>query len=319
MYMKRVIAIILSVFCITSACLAEAVYSVEFIGGGTAVITEHDDHDVVPAFEWHVVPHITSMDMNTDHANARMIIPTKEEMADILDVLVDSSYFWVEYHPEFSIPWPLEDVELVSQIQCLTSLTVPVIGLMETRLISICYVNYTNTGGAHGISSMKTVNIDLGHPYGYFSLYNYVNEPFEFRKAVAAILEAAMDETGDYYYDAYIYVLESSLDNAYFTEEGMVLPFNQGDIAAMVYGLQFLHVPYADIIPFLNEEGLEVFAFTGQTASVLGDQFIKYPSINGGGDTPGYRFISADESYFGFPINQEAITELHVTLEEPAW
>lgn len=141
-----------------------------------------------------------------------------------------------------------------------------------SRLLSFCLIFYSNTGGAHPNTALRTWNFDLAT--GEFLTYDHFtdDEP-AFRAALSGAIMRQIDSLGlqAYYYDDYAtYVENLAYTSVYFTDEGITVLFDEYTIGPHAAGTPSFLISYPLIADLLGERGLALLELP-QSAFLLAD------------------------------------------------
>lgn len=133
--------------------------------------------------------------------------------------------------------------------------------LNRSGIISLSFVEYSFTGGAHGtyyegyynINTNNGVEIkksELFKEYAYNNLLFYAEKVFRKNKEIAEGI--SLEEAGYWFENNKFYLPENFL----ITSEGIKFIYNPYEIASWAEGLIEIFLPYSDIKDFINENSL---------------------------------------------------------------
>jgi hypothetical protein len=109
--------------------------------------------------------------------------------------------------------------------------------LNQGGLLSIAVLNYTYTGGAHGMTYYDYINVDLtsGHPIGFGELFNTDAE----LERAAGVIDARIKEEQDHFFiDTFAQDQFNEDQGFYLKDTQVVICFGLYDLAPYAYGIQ---------------------------------------------------------------------------------
>lgn len=116
------------------------------------------------------------------------------------------------------------------------------------EIITIALTIYTNTGGAHGISTISFVNFDTlsGEPLSTLDIFNNVSAVHDISKQY--FFDEIKGKENDYF-DTNEFELPA---NVGFSDEGIVFLYNVYEIAPYSMGITEFTVPFEKLETYLN-------------------------------------------------------------------
>jgi len=120
--------------------------------------------------------------------------------------------------------------------------------------LSLYFDEYQYTGGAHGLTvrTSDTWNLETGNPY---ALYDFFPEHYDYRSYILTQVDAEIARQTDAGHDIFFYNASAlardtfNEDSFYLTNKGIVVYFQQYDIAPYSSGIMEFLIPYGDPVP----------------------------------------------------------------------
>ena len=173
---------------------------------------------------------------------------TTPTIKDIPEAATHFIMAYRDYQPDFPTELDFESYE--------AEVTITNPFLNETRACIEIQL-YLFTGGAHGYGGITFINFDVQTGEVIKTKYLFINyDEFEafaetkFKEAYDIPLEDNINATG-YWFDNDTFYLPESLG---FDEQGLIIIYNQYEIASYAEGPIFLEIPFSEVLPFLDKQ-----------------------------------------------------------------
>ena len=117
-------------------------------------------------------------------------------------------------------------------------------------VVSVMLIKYSHLGGAHGGNAYKSVNFDLNSGMRVDLQYVTGVPSDEYAPFIKENILNKMKQNPDNYYSVDDDVLDDCFDDSQFlvTESGIIVFFQEYDIAPYAAGLQTFEIPYNELI-----------------------------------------------------------------------
>lgn len=121
-------------------------------------------------------------------------------------------------------------------------------------LLSMYFDKYEYTGGSHGntIRTSQTWNLQACSKVRLKQLFNY---SFNYKEYILKQVKKQIENEKEYYFDDYEKLIEQTFNenNFYCTKEGVVIYYQQYDIAPYSSGVREFLIPYSNQVNEPNE------------------------------------------------------------------
>lgn len=116
------------------------------------------------------------------------------------------------------------------------------------EIITVALTIYTNTGGAHGISTISLLNFNPNNG-DVISTDDLFSDYTSFQKIAQSEIKKEVESNKEKYFDSENLILP---ENIGFTEEGILLLYNVYEIAPYASGITEIIIPFEKIDDYLN-------------------------------------------------------------------
>lgn len=113
------------------------------------------------------------------------------------------------------------------------------------NILSVPVVYYQYTGGAHGMYSKKTYNVDL-NTGKELTLKEFFKEGFEYKKIINKLIKEEISREPQKYFEETFKTI-GEIQDYYITEDGIVVYFQLYEVAPYSSGIPEFKIPYKAI------------------------------------------------------------------------